>query len=275
MAAGRRLVGVALSLVLGIVVLGGCDYPPNTRYVHVVFADTTVTKDVVYRSTITHEGVPIDLKLDIYEPAGDTAVTRPAVMWMFGGAWAVGTKEDMAPYAIDSARRGYVGITVQYRIRVGGAFSDLAGAAYDAYDDAIAAAQWLQANAATYRIDPDVIAAGGWSAGGINAWHMGVLPGRRGPATSPIVGVVAIAAAPMVKARAGAPTVIAFSGTADGTVKYAGVELACEQTKSVGNQCQLVTYEGANHYIVDSQRADIQARAARFLKDKVLRGRGY
>ena len=253
----------------------GCEYPPNTRYVHVVFEDTTVTMDVVYRSTVTHDGVPIDLKLDIYEPMGDTAVKRPAVMWMFGGAWAIGAKEDMAPYAIDSARRGYVGITVQYRIRPEGAFSDLAGAAYDAYDDAIAAAQWLQANAATYRIDPAVIAAGGWSAGGINAWHMGILPGRRGPATSPIVAVLAIAAAPFARSLAGAPPVIAFSGTADGTVKHASVEGSCTQAQSVGDLCQLVSYEGANHYIVDSQRADIQARSARFLKDKVLRAHGY
>lgn len=270
-----RVLSLGVVLLTFVSLLAGCEYPPNTRYVHRVFADVDTTLDVVYRSTTTSDGAPIDLKLDIYQPAGDVAVKRPAVIWMFGGAFAFGDKADMAPYAIDSAKRGYVGVSVQYRTRPGGVFSDPVGPVFDAYDDAIAAAQWLKANAATYRIDPDVIAAGGWSAGGITAWHMGIFPGRWGPATSPIVAVLAIAAAPTAKSKAGAPPVLAFSGTEDHTVLHSAVQLACDQAISVGDSCQLVSYEGENHYIVDSQMADIQARSARFLKDKVLRSRGY
>ena len=56
--------------------------------------DVDVTRDVVYRQTIDYLGNPIDLKLDIYRPAGDTATERPAIVWMYGGGFAFGDKHD-------------------------------------------------------------------------------------------------------------------------------------------------------------------------------------
>ena len=41
------------------------------------------------------------------------------LMWMFGGAWVFGNKGHMATFAEDSARRGYVGVSIDYRIRPG------------------------------------------------------------------------------------------------------------------------------------------------------------
>jgi len=56
------------------------------------------------------------------------------------------------------------------------------GAAFDAYDDAVAGVEWLKANAATYGIDANVIIGAGYSAGAINALNLLYLPGSRGPA---------------------------------------------------------------------------------------------
>ena len=60
----------------------------------------------------------------------------------------------------------------------------------DAYDATIAAIQWLQDNAATYRIDPDAIVPAGFSAGAINALHAVWRPAR-GPSDTPAAGAVA------------------------------------------------------------------------------------
>src|SRR5690606_31071827 len=109
---------------------------------------------------------------DVYRPAGDTVGTRPAIVWLFGGWFMFGDKDQLADYARDSARRGYVGITIDYRIRPGMPQSDLEAAADDAYDDAAAAIAWLQANAATYGIDPDTIVSAGYSAGAVVAWNL-------------------------------------------------------------------------------------------------------
>ena len=113
------------------------------------------------------------------------------MMWMFGGGWRFGDRNQLATLAQDSARRGYVGVTIDYRIRGDQDPFDLLAAEIDAYDDTIAAIQWLQDNAATYRIDPDAIVPAGFSAGAINALHAcgaparGGRPTRRRPAPSP------------------------------------------------------------------------------------------
>jgi acetyl esterase/lipase len=180
-----------LTVLVAALALVGCEYPPGTRYVDPVFTNVDITTNITYRTTTTYQGVPIDLKLDIHQPRGDTATKRPVVMWMFGGGWVVGDKSNMAAWATDSAKRGYVGVTIQYRLR-SATNLNVQAAAYDAYDDAVGAVAWLKANAATYRIDPTAIVAGGYSAGAINAMNLLYLPGSRGPATSPVAGAVSI-----------------------------------------------------------------------------------
>src|ERR687894_2285348 len=140
----RRLVPPVLGVALLASTLTSCEWPEGTRYVDPVFAEYDTTAGITYRRTTTHTGAAIDLKLDIYEPSGDTAAERPVVMWMFGGAWRFGNRQQLAAYAQDSARRGYVGVTIDYRIRAGG--GPLLELARDAYDDAVAAVAWLKAH---------------------------------------------------------------------------------------------------------------------------------
>jgi carboxylesterase type B len=118
---------------------------------------------------------PTDLKLDAWAPAGDTATRRPAIVWGFPGAWIGGSRRAMAAYAQDSARRGYVGITIDYRLR--GESRNMQTGIVPAYLDTIAAGEWLRANAERYGIDPDAIIVGGSSAGAMNAINAVTLPG--------------------------------------------------------------------------------------------------
>jgi acetyl esterase/lipase len=88
---------------------------------------------------------------------------RPAIVWFFGGAWNTGSPFAFKPQADYFARRGVVGIRVDYRIRtVDGIKND----GYISGLDAKTAIRWVRKNAASLGIDPNNIMAGGDSAGG-------------------------------------------------------------------------------------------------------------
>lgn len=103
-----RSVTVALSF-------GGPD-ASRGRYLDPVFDDVDADYDVVYREAVDNQGRRVQLEMDIFRPAGDTVTNRPAIVWMHGGFFTGGDKSTMHPDAIASAQRGYVGISLQYRL---------------------------------------------------------------------------------------------------------------------------------------------------------------
>ena len=123
--------------------------------------NVNVVRDLVYQQV----GGRI-LRLDIYSPKTITG-PLPVVLWIHGGHWARGTKEQRQPF--DLTAHGYAVVCIEYR---------LAGEApFPAQiEDCKAAVRWLRANAATYHLDPDHIGAWGHSAGG----HLGALLGTSG-----------------------------------------------------------------------------------------------
>jgi acetyl esterase/lipase len=269
-----RRAGVAIAgVVLLAATASGCDWPPNTRYVDPVFANVDVTTNIPYRTTTTSTGAPITLYLDIYQPRGDTAAKRPAVMWEFGGYWVSGNKSNMATFATESARRGYVGVSIQYRLR--GSTSEWYPAALDAYDDAVAAVQWLKDHAAEYRIDPNAIIAGGYSAGAVNSMNLVFMPPDRGPAETPVAGGIILAGLTFTAPRSGRPPVIMFGGTNDTTVTYATQVDNCNASKAAGNVCEFVSYPNTGHILSSAQRADAVVKAHHFIFDNVLLKKGY
>ena len=113
----------------------------------------------VYKKTPTR-----DLSLYIDFPENwQASDKRPAIVWFFGGAWNTGTPYAFKPKADYFAKRGVVGIRVDYRIRtVDGIGAD----GFISGHDAKTALRWVRKNAAELGIDPDNIIAGGDSAGG-------------------------------------------------------------------------------------------------------------
>jgi acetyl esterase/lipase len=267
----RRVLPGLLGLALVASSLAGCDWPDRTRYVHEVFADYNVTTGIVYRQTTRWNGEPIQLRLDIYQPRGDTKAERPVMMWMFGGGWRFGDRNQLAFFAQDSARRGYVGVTIDYRTRGDQEPFDLSAAEIDAYDDTIAAIQWLQANAATYRIDPDAIVPAGFSAGAINALHAVWRPGTRGPTETPAAGAVAASGLSFTPPPADRPPVLMFNGTADPIVPYSGATWVCNQANAVGSDCLMQTTEGGGH----SLPANFAPISHDFVFERILLRLGY
>ena len=86
--------------------------PPGeapVRYRDLVFGDVTTTAGVSYGSATNQQGQLLDLKLDVYEPTGDTVTARPAIVWVHGGGFSGGnrTSPEIVDQATVFARKGY------------------------------------------------------------------------------------------------------------------------------------------------------------------------
>ena len=111
-------------------------------------------------------------KLDLFRPVGEVDGLRPALVFVHGGGWIRGDKRKVLflEQAIDSARRGYVCITVNYR---------LDASRVPCIKDVKCAVRWLRAHADDYQIDPQRIGAYGNSAGAHLVSMLGVSASNR------------------------------------------------------------------------------------------------
>lgn len=135
-------VPTALALALCTVVLGGCS-------------------DVVVETDISYDDRFSAAQFDVHAPP-PAAVPRPAVLVIHGGAWRDGIERStMAAQADRLAGAGYVAFNLSYRLTPDGD-----GAFPHAVQDCLCALAFIRAHAADYGIDPDRIAAMGYSAGG-------------------------------------------------------------------------------------------------------------
>ncbi len=157
-----------------------CD---GSRYTSEVFPLLDTFVDVLYGNNTTFNGANQDLKMDIFVPEGDTVQNRPVVMLAFGGSFIGGQKEDVYSQCIYYAKRGYVAITIDYRLYDGALFplpspAVLTDEVVKAVSDMKAAIRYMREDAATsnlYKIDTNFIFVGGISAGGILASHLAYL----------------------------------------------------------------------------------------------------
>jgi acetyl esterase/lipase len=233
------------------------------RYRDEVFSSVTKISDLQYGSAPDLANNPVALKLDLYEPTGDAAAKRPAVIWVHGGGYFAGDKR-VGPAATLStmfAKLGYVAVSINYRLLAparcdagGGVVSACFSAAVEAVHDGQAAVRWLRANAAAYRIDPARIGIGGESAGAITATGVGLSADRPGDSGNP--GYPSDVGA-WVSISGGVPGGIfvdssdtpgfLFSGTADSTVPYQWSVETATAMENAGVPVVFKTLEGAAH----------------------------
>jgi acetyl esterase/lipase len=266
--------------------------PPRGRYFDPVFDELDVERDIVYRQATDSRGDQVDLRLDIYRPAGDTATSRPAVVWMHGG-WFTGGDGggDMAHHAEASARRGYVAVDIGYRVRPELDPRDpaeLYAAMVDAYEDATAAVDWVAAHADDHGIDADAIMAGGFSAGAVTTTNLAYMPGQLGPDTSRIAAAIPLegwfartdepglpAVGPLAVPDPGEPPAIVFHGTADQLLPWGSPADTCPLAADAGIACEYVPYAGGQHGDVYGRIREVMHRATAFVAAEVLAPRGY
>jgi acetyl esterase/lipase len=147
MRASRRTVAM-LTLVLALVW--------STRP---ALGDVTTQTDITYAKVGDRE-----LQVDMCSPEGDGPF--PAIVFIHGGGWRGGARQGYRGAIVAAARRGYVAVTVTYRLtdpdKEGKATNPFPACVYDVK----AAVRWLRAHAKDYHVDPDRIGATGGSAGG-------------------------------------------------------------------------------------------------------------
>jgi poly(3-hydroxybutyrate) depolymerase len=223
----------------------------NGRYATEVFPNHTLTSNITYGANTTFSGANNSLKLDFYEPTGDSELNRPLIIWVHGGSFLGGSKtdQDMTVLSQRFARKGYACASIDYRL---GFFpidsANAVKAVVRAVQDLKAAIRFFykdKQTTDTYHIDTNLIYVGGSSAGAITALHvayldniceisdylnqatinqLGGLDGNSGNPgySSSVQGVINLcgALAQYSWLEAGDVPMVSIHGTADGTVKY-------------------------------------------------------
>jgi acetyl esterase/lipase len=128
---------------------------------------------VVHRDLACVSGGHPRQMLDLYLP--DLSPTTPLIVWIHGGAFRMGSKEDRVPF--EMLELGYAIASLNYRLSQHALFPAQ-------IEDCKAAVRWLRAHADTYGLDPSRFASWGESAGG----HLAAMLGTAGHERSFEVG---------------------------------------------------------------------------------------
>ena len=229
-----------------------------------------------------------ELRLYLFMPDGHApGAKRPAIVFFFGGGWRSGNPRQFEQQCRYLAARGMVAVAADYRVTTRHRSRGI-----DSVRDAKSAVRWLRANADRLGIDPQRIAAGGGSAGGHLAATTGVAPGLDEATEDPDIssvpntlvlfnpflvalkvegsgldyprdithsaGIEPIKISPYHHVRAGLPPTIIFHGKADKTVPFQTAEMYTEKAGEMGNRCELVAYDDADHGFFNYGKGDGQ-----------------
>lgn len=184
---------VILSTLLAFALLADAqDYVTPDQYAF------RVDTDLIYGVDTNYMGLLDTLRLDIYKPNGNADTQRPLVVFVHGGNWLGGCKDDpngIVPMLQQMVKRGYVVSSVNYRLGwhkddyvsdpVAGcplsfwpltyrAFyaadsAEMKRAIYRGMQDVKGAIRWMKARAAQDSVCVDKVFVGGESAGGFIA----------------------------------------------------------------------------------------------------------
>jgi acetyl esterase/lipase len=156
---------------LAALILGGCAGSSGRAGGTADGNATVLEKGIVYAAP---DGA--ELRLDIARPA--RGGRYPAVIFLYGGGYAQGSRGAWAPELRLAAERGYVAVAIDYRLtnvlEEGRPKHTFPAQLHDAK----CAVRWLRANAGKYALDPERIGVVGFSAGG----NLALMLGLTGPA---------------------------------------------------------------------------------------------
>ena len=217
-------------------------------------------------------------KLDLYLPEKVEQAPLPVIVWIHGGGWRGGSKDNCP--AMGFATQGYAVASINYRLSQHATFPAQ-------IEDCKAAIRWLRANAAKYHFDPDHIGVWGASAGGhlvallgttgdLKKWDVGDnlnqssrvqavvdffgptdFRNLKGDAESPVSKLLggpaaenkekAAAASPVTYVAKGDPPFLIIHGDMDPLVSVSQSEVLAEALKKAGDDVTLKVLPGAKH----------------------------
>jgi acetyl esterase/lipase len=214
----------------------------------------------VDKNIVVGKGGHADLHVDIYHPPAG-AEKHTALLHLHGGGFARGSKDTMGPQVTPITTRGYLSITLEYR---------LAGVAkWPAQnDDVKTAIRWTRDNASKLGVDPKRIAVVGYSAGGHLALFAAGDPGNQLAACAAFYPVAEIAkdgpwtaglmpagsdeaalraASPTTYIKAGFTPTIIYHGLADKTVSPDSSLHVLDLLRGANVSSELHTFAGVPH----------------------------
>jgi acetyl esterase len=227
--------------------------------------------DIAPSRSVTYKAVNgIELKLDVFEPAGFKAADhRPAIVYFFGGGWMGGSPTQFYQQAKVMAEQGMVAFSADYRVK-----SRNNTTPFECVKDGKSAIRWVREHAAELGVDPDRIVAAGGSAGGHVAVCTGVIEGCEEAGEKASISSIPNAMilfnpvldttdkgygaksfkpeqqtdlSPCHHVRKGIVPTMVFHGTADKTVPFENAERFTKLMKEAGNECVLIPFEGKDH----------------------------
>jgi acetyl esterase/lipase len=211
------------------------------------------------------------LKAHVFAPPEHGGKPRPAIVVFHGGGWVMGEPSWGFGLADRYSCHGMVTIVAQYRLS-----DEKTVSPAEASQDAMAAIAWTRAHAAEFNIDPDRIAALGWSAGAHLAASAAVFTTDKTQSpnllalVSPAVSVVednhfrALFPpgtkiedfSPAEHVRADLPPTVMVTGRTDTVTPLAGVTKFHERMLAAGNVSVLHVYDGVGHLFTPASLPD-------------------
>lgn len=241
--------------------------------------EVKIEKDIPFGETINLKGEKETLLLDVYTPMEETGKNRPAILWMHGGGFRYGndkTQRYIVEMATRFAKRGYVCISINYRLRENPG-EDKTGTIDDALEDAMKGLNWVRDNSKKLGINKSKIVIGGGSAGGILGTNFCYRDGNQSKPwdKSGIVAFVNLWGSPddswgSFTIDKNDPSMIIVHGTADASVPFVNSERLVKRLYEAGVNYELIALEGEGHTPV-KHIDKFEVKIAQFLS-KIISG---
>jgi len=236
----------------------------------------------------------VDLLLDLYRPIGPgVPPALPGLLLIHGGGFTSGSRSQaqLVEIAEELASRGYVVASIDYRLlgddpilspgfeaMLGDASnpsSPTARAAIAGIEDALAAHQWLIANATSWSIDPSRIAVGGGSAGAIIAVELAIALDDHGilgaPSPAAVIDLWGMAwPLPASDLESGEPPIFSVHGELDTRVPFAQAVALRDRALQVGVPFEFHPIPGAGHGFAEIDVFAVEAEPGVTLFDRAV-----
>lgn len=245
----------------------------KTRYLDRIFDNLIIHSDIIFSESVNENGVLQKHRLDVYMPEGDVETNRPVIMWIHGGGFTFGndkTQKYIVDMASRFARLGYVGVSVDYRLRAKPR-ENFSSTVSEAVEDALKGLDWIRKYSEALRIDPEKIIVAGGSAGGMIAVALCIndVSGSVRHDKSGIRALVNLWGSPSMESipldiDPGDPPAVIVHGTEDALVPLVNSENLVAALKANNIAYEFVVIPGAGHTPV-AHMDDFGRKIAAFL----------
>lgn len=253
------------------------------RYSENIFENIIVEKDIVYSVKKDYTQADTELKLDIYSPDGDSENKHPVIIWVHGGGMYTGGKgeswEPVAVLASDFAHKGYVCISIDYRLNPEWeATNAFVETIKNAAEDVASAVEWVRNNSKDYGLDEGNIVLAGYSSGAEivdNFYFSNFLADEKNIDKSGIKAVISISGNRLFfdeSACSGSEAVkcLILHGDSDDINPLSDAETFLSQ---LGTRGEIKTMPGNSHFWLenDEQKAFLTDNITEFLLREVIK----